>query len=40
MLLEANSVGYVFWFLLGVGSVLAASPDSELPAAHDLPQRP
>jgi O-antigen ligase len=39
MLLEANSVGYVFWFLLGVGSVLAASPDSELPAAHDLPQR-
>ena len=40
MLLEANSVGYVFWFLLGIGSVLAASPDSELPATHDLPQRP
>jgi len=40
MLLEANSVGYVFWFLLGVGSVLAAGSDSELPAAHDLPQRP
>jgi len=40
MLLEANSVGYVFWFLLGIGSVLAASPNSELPAARDLPQRP
>ncbi len=25
MLLEANSIGYVFWFLLGLGAVLAAT---------------
>lgn len=30
MLLEANSVAFLFWFLLGVGSQLAASPDAEL----------
>ncbi len=29
MLLEANSVAYLFWFLLGLGSVLAAQPVSE-----------
>ena len=28
MLLEANSVAYLFWFLLGLGSVLAAQPES------------
>ncbi|TME34297.1 MAG: hypothetical protein E6I62_02750 [Chloroflexi bacterium] len=40
MLLEANSVAYVFWFLLGLGSIQAASPRSELPASQDLPERP
>jgi O-antigen ligase len=42
MLLEANSVSFVFWFILGLGSTLAAATgiDSELPAAQDLPQRP
>ena len=30
MLLEANSVAFLFWFLLGVGSQLAVSPDAEL----------
>lgn len=41
MLLEANSVAFVFWFILGIGSMLAvtAGPDSELLPAHDLPQR-
>ena len=29
MLLEANSVAYLFWFLLGLGSVLAGQPGSE-----------
>lgn len=29
MLLEANSVAYLFWFLLGLGSVLATQPASE-----------
>ncbi|MCA1588538.1 MAG: hypothetical protein LC744_07775 [Chloroflexi bacterium] len=24
MLLEANSVGFLFWFLLGLGSIAAA----------------
>ncbi len=28
MLLEANSVAYLFWFLLGLGSVLATQPAS------------
>jgi len=28
MLLEANSVAYLFWFLLGLGSILAAQPAS------------
>ena len=38
MLLEANSVAFVFWFLLGVGSSLVDVPsDSELPAGQDLP---
>ncbi len=42
MLLEANSVSFVFWFILGMGSRLAAATgtDSELPATQDLPQRP
>ena len=35
MLLEANSVAFLFWFLLGIGSQLA---DLELPAHSDLPQ--
>jgi O-antigen ligase len=35
MLLEANSVAFLFWFLLGIGSLLA---DLELPAHGDLPQ--
>jgi len=41
MLLEANSVSFVFWFILGVGSTLAAATgaDSELSTAQDLPQR-
>jgi len=38
MLLEANSVAFVFWFLLGLGSILAARPSSELPSSQDLPQ--
>ena len=29
MLLEANSVAYLFWFLLGLGSLLAVAPDLE-----------
>lgn len=29
MLLEANSVAFLFWFLLGIGSQLAVEPDSE-----------
>jgi O-antigen ligase len=29
MLLEANSVAYLFWFLLGLGSILAVQPASE-----------
>jgi O-antigen ligase len=29
MLLEANSVAYLFWFLLGLGSILAATPTAE-----------
>jgi hypothetical protein len=29
MLLEANSVAFLFWFLLGIGSQLAAAPDPE-----------
>jgi hypothetical protein len=29
MLLEANSVAFLFWFLLGIGSQLAAVPDPE-----------
>ena len=42
MLLEANSVAFIFWFILGLGSMLAvaARPDSELPSADDLPHRP
>jgi O-antigen ligase len=32
MLLEANSVAFLFWFLLGVGSQLARAPDPD-PAA-------
>ena len=28
MLLEANSVAFLFWFLLGIGSQLAATPDT------------
>jgi putative inorganic carbon (HCO3(-)) transporter len=35
MLLEANSVAFLFWFLLGIGSQLAGL---ELPADGDLPQ--
>jgi O-Antigen ligase len=35
MLLEANSVAFLFWFLLGIGSQLAAS---ELSPDRDLPQ--
>jgi O-antigen ligase len=34
MLLEANSVAFVFWFLLGIGSLVAAHEDTEpIPAA-------
>ena len=41
MLLEANSVAFVFWFIVGLGSTLAATgSDSELATAKDLPQRP
>ncbi len=29
MLLEANSVAFLFWFLLGVGSQLVAAPDGD-----------
>jgi O-antigen ligase len=29
MLLEANSVAYLFWFLLGIGSVLASESDAD-----------
>jgi O-antigen ligase len=29
MLLEANSVAFVFWFLLGIGSLIAAHEDTE-----------
>jgi O-antigen ligase len=32
MLLEANSVAFLFWFLLGLGSVLIAPPTSEATA--------
>lgn len=32
MLLEANSVAFLFWFLLGVGSQLAHAPDAEASA--------
>lgn len=35
MLLEANSVAFLFWFLLGIGSQLAAAPDGEPAAAAD-----
>jgi hypothetical protein len=35
MLLEANSVAFLFWFLLGIGSQLAVAPDSE---ATDAPR--
>jgi O-antigen ligase len=28
MLLEANSVAFLFWFLLGIGSQVAATPDT------------
>ena len=28
MLLEANSVAFLFWFLLGIGSLLAAQPEA------------
>jgi putative inorganic carbon (hco3(-)) transporter len=39
MLLEANSVAFVFWFLLGIGSSLADQPGgSELAAGQDLPE--
>jgi putative inorganic carbon (hco3(-)) transporter len=38
MLLESNSVSFVFWFLLGLGSLLAGAAASELAAAHDLPE--
>ena len=33
MLLEANSIGFLFWFLLGIGSLVAATatPDREVP---------
>lgn len=37
MLLEANSVAFVFWFLLGIGSSLVDSAGSELAAGDDLP---
>jgi putative inorganic carbon (HCO3(-)) transporter len=33
MLLEANSVAFVFWFLLGIGSLVAAHEDTEPAAA-------
>ncbi len=33
MLLEANSVAYLFWFLLGLGSILATQPASEAESA-------
>jgi O-antigen ligase len=36
MLLEANSVAFLFWFLLGVGSQLAAAPDGGAAAVADL----
>ena len=29
MLLEANSVAFLFWFLLGIGSQLARGPDAQ-----------
>ena len=35
MLLEANSVAFLFWFLLGIGSQLAAAPAGEPAAAAD-----
>jgi O-antigen ligase len=35
MLLEANSIAFLFWFLLGIGSQLAGL---ELPADGDLPE--
>jgi len=37
MLLEANSVAFLFWFLLGIGSQLAASPEA---APADAPPEP
>jgi len=37
MLLEANSVAFLFWFLLGLGSILAATP---LEAGGDLELAP
>jgi putative inorganic carbon (hco3(-)) transporter len=41
MLLEANSVAFVFWFLLGLGSSLVDEPpESELAAGQDLPEGP
>jgi hypothetical protein len=29
MLLEANSVAFLFWFLLGIGSRLAVTPEPD-----------
>lgn len=41
MLLEANSVAFVFWFLLGIGSSVVDEPSgSELAAGQNLPDRP
>jgi O-antigen ligase len=37
MLLEASSVAFVFWFVLGLGSGLGSGSESELVAANDLP---
>lgn len=40
MLLEANSVGFLFWFLLGVGVLLCeAEPDAAQPAAPSVTRR-
>jgi O-antigen ligase len=40
MLLEANSVAFLFWFLLGIGSQLAVEPDSEPADAPMLDSSP
>ncbi len=37
MLLEANSVAFLFWFLLGLGTILIARPASELETASTRP---